>query len=147
LPETIDYVLITHNHQDHILFETLLRLRRKIKNIVVPKSNGGALQDPSLKLMFEKVGFDNIIELEEMESVEFEDITLTGLPFIGEHCDLDVRSKLCHHVKFNDGLKIIFAADSCNVSPRLYERVQEIVGNVDVVFLGMECEGAPLTWL
>jgi glyoxylase-like metal-dependent hydrolase (beta-lactamase superfamily II) len=23
LPDTIDYVLITHNHQDHILFETL----------------------------------------------------------------------------------------------------------------------------
>ncbi len=147
LPESIDYVLITHNHQDHILFETLLRLRRKIKNIVVPKSNGGFLQDPNLKLMFERIGFTNIIELGEMETIHFEDCSITGLPFVGEHCDLDVRSKLCHHVAYKDGLKVLFAADSCNVSPRLYERIHKVMGDIDVIFLGMECEGAPLTWL
>lgn len=147
LPETIDYVVITHNHQDHILFETLLRIRAKVKHIIVPKSNGGTLQDPSLKLMFEKLGFTNIIELGEMEKLQFEDCAITGLPFIGEHCDLDVRSKLCHHVTFNDGLKMVFAADSCNVSSALYERIQKIIGDIDVIFLGMECEGAPLTWL
>ena len=147
LPDTIDYVLITHNHQDHVLFETLLRIRRKIKNIIVPKSNGGSLQDPNLKLMFEKLGFENIIELGEMEKIEFDDITITGLPFIGEHCDLDVRSKLCHHIKYKDGLTMLFAADSCNIAPELYQRIQKIVGDVEVVFLGMECEGAPLTWL
>ena len=38
LPEEIDYVLITHNHQDHVLLETLLQLRHSIKNIVVPSS-------------------------------------------------------------------------------------------------------------
>src|SRR5581483_9400883 len=38
LPETIDYVLITHNHQDHILLETLLPLRHRIRNIVVPRT-------------------------------------------------------------------------------------------------------------
>ena len=148
LPEEIDYVLFTHNHQDHILFETLLRIRHKIKNIIVPKCNGGGLQDPSLKFMFEKVGFDNIIELGEMETLEFEDCSIIGLPFMGEHCDLDVRSKLCHMVKFkNDGYKIVFAADSCNVEPRLYERIYDSVGDIDILFLGMECEGAPCTWL
>ena len=147
LPESIDYVLVTHNHQDHILFETLLRLRRKIKNIVVPKSNGGFLQDPNLKLMFERIGFTNIIELGEMETIHFDDCSITGLPFVGEHCDLDVRSKLCHHVAYRDGLKVLFAADSCNVSPRLYERIHKVMGDIDIVFLGMECEGAPLSWL
>lgn len=147
LPEEIDYVLITHNHQDHILFETLLRIRTKIKHIIVPRCNGGSLQDPSLKLMFQKLGFKNIIELGEMETIEFDDCSITGLPFIGEHCDLDVRSKLCHHVKFNDGWKMLFAADSCNVSPRLYERIHRVIGDIDVIFLGMECEGAPLSWL
>ncbi len=147
LPETIDYVLITHNHQDHILFETLLRIRKRVKNIVVPRSNGGTLQDPNLKLMFQKIGFTNIIELGEMETLHFDDCSITGLPFIGEHCDLDVRSKLCHCVSFNDGLKMLFAADSCNVSPVLYERIHKIIGKIDVIFLGMECEGAPLSWL
>ncbi len=147
LPETLDYVLITHNHQDHVLFETLLPLRRKIKNLVVPKSNGGGLQDPSLKLMFEKVGFENIIELGEMEIIEFKDCKIAGLPFLGEHSDLDVRSKLCHHVTFDHGYTMLFAADSQNVEPMIYERIHEIVGDVDVIFLGMECDGAPLTWL
>ncbi|MCC9018876.1 MULTISPECIES: MBL fold metallo-hydrolase [Flavobacterium] len=147
LPESIDYVLVTHNHQDHILFETLLRLRRKIKNIIVPKSNGGFLQDPNLKLMFERIGFKNIIELGEMETIHFDDCSITGLPFVGEHCDLDVRSKLCHHVAYKDGLKVLFAADSCNVSPKLYERIHKVMGDIDIIFLGMECEGAPLTWL
>ena len=147
LPETIDYVLITHNHQDHILFETLLRIRHKVKHIVVPKSNGGALQDPNLKLMFSKLGFKSIIELGEMETIHFDDCSITGLPFLGEHSDLDIRSKLCHLVKFKDDFQMAFAADSCNIHPRLYERVHEVVGDIDVIFLGMECQGAPLSWL
>lgn len=147
MPEVIDYVLITHNHQDHILFETLLRLRNKIRHIVVPKSGGGSLQDPSLKLMFEKLGFENVIEIGEMEVLRFDDCSITGLPFIGEHCDLDVRSKICHSVEYKDGYKILFAADSCNVAPQLYKRIQKIIGNIDVIFLGMECHGAPLSWL
>src|ERR1700719_3917403 len=48
LPNSIDYVLITHNHQDHILFETLLQIRHKVKTIIVPKGGSGHLQDPSL---------------------------------------------------------------------------------------------------
>lgn len=147
LPETVDYLLITHNHQDHVLFETLLRIRHKVKNIVVPKSNSGALQDPSLKLMLRQIGFKNIIELEEMETLTFKDCSITGIPFLGEHSDLDVRSKLCHLVTFKDGYKMMFAADSCNIQPRIYQKIHEIVGDIDMIFLGMECEGAPLTWI
>jgi len=146
LPDKIDYVMITHNHQDHILFETLLPLRHKIKNLVVPRTTGGALQDPNLKLMFNKIGFDNVIEIGEMESIKFEDCTITGLPFIGEHCDLNIQAKICHHVQMGD-FSMLFVADSCNVESKLYEHVQKLVGDIDIVYLGMECEGAPLTWL
>ncbi len=146
IPDFIDYVLITHNHQDHILFETLLQLRHKIGKILVPRTTGGALQDPNLKLMFNSIGFNNIIELEEMESVKFDDCEIMGIPFIGEHCDLNIQSKICYHLKV-DEFSILFAADSCNVEPVLYQHVQKEIGNIDVLFLGMECEGAPLTWL
>jgi L-ascorbate metabolism protein UlaG (beta-lactamase superfamily) len=66
LPEVIDYVLITHNHQDHILFETLLPLRHKIRNIIVPRTTSGALQDPNLKLAFNHAGFFNVFEIDEI---------------------------------------------------------------------------------
>jgi L-ascorbate metabolism protein UlaG (beta-lactamase superfamily) len=147
LPDTIDYVLFTHNHQDHILFETLLRLRKKIKNLVVPRSNGGSLQDPNLRLMFKQIGFENIIELGDMEQIELGDCTITGLPFLGEHADLDIRTKLCHMVEFRNGYKVIFAADSCNIESKVYEKIHQQVGDIDILFLGMECDGAPLSWL
>jgi L-ascorbate metabolism protein UlaG (beta-lactamase superfamily) len=146
LPDTIDYVLITHNHQDHILLETLLPLRHKIKNIVVPRSSGGRLQDPNLKLMFNNIGFEQVIEIGEMETIRFADCTITGIPFIGEHADLDIQAKICHHVRIQD-FSMLFMADSCNLQNQLYKYVHRIVGDVDVVFLGMECEGAPLSWL
>ena len=146
LPPEIDYVLITHNHQDHILFETLLPLRHRIKNLIVPATTSGALQDPNLRLMFEHLGFDQVIEIQDLQTIKFKDCAITGIPFIGEHCDLNIQSKVCHHVKVGD-FSMLFAADSCNVQPKLYQQIQRLIGDVDIIFLGMECDGAPLSWL
>lgn len=146
LPETIDYVLITHNHQDHVLFETLLQIRHKVKNIIVPRNGGGHLQDPSLKLLLQQAGFKNVIEISEMEEIRENNVRLTGLPFFGEHADLDILTKMAWLVTIGPH-KLLFAADSCNVEPRLYEHLHRQLGDIDVLFLGMECDGAPLTWL
>lgn len=146
LPDVIDYVLITHNHQDHIVLETLLPLRHKIKNIIVPVTTSGALQDPSIKLAFQSIGFKNVIEIDELEEIKFENCTITGLPFTGEHSDLNIRAKSCYHVAINE-LSFLFVADSRVMEPRLYEHIHRVKGDVDVLFLGMECAGAPLSWL
>lgn len=146
LPDTIDYVLITHNHQDHILFETLLPLRHRIKNIIIPRTNSGALQDPNLKLTFNNIGFDNIIEIGEMEKLQFKNCTLTGVPFTGEHSDLNVNAKICYHVEIGT-FKFLFVADSRVMEAKIYKHVHGLTGDVDVIFLGMECDGAPLSWL
>jgi L-ascorbate metabolism protein UlaG (beta-lactamase superfamily) len=146
LPDTIDYVMITHNHQDHILFETLLPLRHKIKNLIVPRTCSGRLEDPDLKLMFNNVGFNNVISMDEMETIHFNDAIITALPFIGEHSDMNIITKSCYLVKIGD-FKLLFLADSRIVEPGLYEHIHKEVGDVDVIFIGMECDGAPLTWL
>jgi L-ascorbate metabolism protein UlaG (beta-lactamase superfamily) len=146
LPEVIDYVLITHNHADHCMFETLLQLRHRIKNIIVPKNNGGLLPDPSLKLVLQNIGFRNVREIDEMEEIEIAGGSITGLPFLGEHADLNIRSKTAHLVNLL-GKSILCAADSNNIEPKLYKHIHDLVGDIDVLFIGMECDGAPLTWL
>ena len=146
LPAVIDYVLITHNHQDHMMFETLLQLRHKISNIVVPRNGNGSLQDPSLRLMLENIGFKNVRELDEMEEIQTKAGSITGLPFLGEHADLSIRTKIAYRVRVN-GHTLLFAADSCNIDPYLYRHISRILGNTEVLFLGMECDGAPLSWV
>lgn len=146
LPDTIDYVLITHNHQDHILFETLLPLRHKIKNIIVPRTTTGTLQDPNLKLAFNNIGFNNVTEIDVLEKVKFENCVVTGVPFTGEHSDLNIQAKTCYHIAI-DQFTFMFVADSRVMEPKLYRHVHRQTGDVDVLFLGMECDGAPLSWL
>ncbi|MFY0565966.1 MBL fold metallo-hydrolase [Archangium lansingense] len=146
LPEKIDYVLITHGHADHLMFEPLLQLRQRIGTVVVPASNGGALADPSLKLMLKAVGFKNVMALAELDTIELPDGTITGVPFIGEHADLNIQAKIAHLVQLK-GRSMLMAADSNALEPRMYDHVHAAVGDIDVLFLGMESEGGPLSWM
>src|SRR5205807_9577240 len=93
LPSTIDYLLITHNHQDHFSPETLLQLRHMTRTVIVPKNGTGALADVSLKLALQHMGFRNVIEVDDLESVMVEGGCITALPFLGEHADLNIRCK------------------------------------------------------
>jgi L-ascorbate metabolism protein UlaG (beta-lactamase superfamily) len=146
LPDKIDYVLITHNHQDHCVFETLLQLRHKIGALVIPKSNVGSLIDPSLKLILNNIGFRNVVEIDETEMIPIHGGSITGLPFLGEHADFNIQTKIAYVVDLL-GHTVLCAADSNNIEPRLYELIKRFLPRTDAIFLGMECDGAPLSWL
>ena len=146
LPDAIDYVVITHNHQDHVMFEALLQLRHKIGTIVVPKSNGGTIQDPSLRLVLEQIGFGSVIELDELQSLEVHGGRILGLPFLGEHCDLHIRSKLGYQIELQ-GRRLMCLADSNNLDPALYRRLSALIEAPDAILIGMECTGGPMSWL
>ena len=145
LPEVIDYLLITHQHHDHFMLETLLQLRHKTKTAIVPKNNGGELADPSMKLLLQNIGFRQVIEIEEMETIEVEGGSITGLPFLGEHADIKIRSKTAYAIDLQDKA-IVVGADSTNCEYRLYDNIKGALGKVDLVFLGVQCDGAPLSW-
>lgn len=146
LPEKIDYVVLTHNHQDHVMLETLLQIRHRIGTIIVPRCSGGSLHDLSLKLMLEVLGFESVIDISEMETVNISGGLIRGIPFLGEHGDLSILSKLAFNIELG-GETFLFAADSNNLDPRLYQNLHKVIGSIDHVFIGMECEGAPMSWL
>lgn len=146
LPARIDYVLITHPHQDHIVLETMLRLRGRIDKVVVGRAGGGNLQDVSLKLMLHHCGFHNVIELGEYETIPFDGGRIVGAPFYGEHADLDIRARLSYGIEMH-GASCLFFADSNPPAPEFYEPLRRLMPRIDCVFLGMECVGAPATWL
>jgi L-ascorbate metabolism protein UlaG (beta-lactamase superfamily) len=145
LPPKLDYICITHNHQDHYNLETLLQLRHKTGKLILPVNNGGTLPDPSMKLIARQLGFE-VIEVDDFDQIEVPGGTLTAIPFLGEHGDLNVRSKTVWFVELQ-GRKFFFGADATNYDPCMYQHVQKIVGDVDVLAIGMECVGAPYTWL
>jgi L-ascorbate metabolism protein UlaG (beta-lactamase superfamily) len=145
LPDHIDLALITHGHQDHIVLETMLQLRGRVGAVVVPRSSRGNLCDPSLALYLSHLGLP-VIEVDDFSEVEIPGGKVIATPFLGEHADLDIRGKSTYCVKIADRI-VYVGADSSGIDPGLYRYVRDHVGKVDMAFLGMECAGAPLTWL
>lgn len=145
LPEKIDFALITHAHHDHFVAETLLRLRHKIECLVVPRTFSMFYADTSLRLMAQKMGFKNVMELEALDSIKLPDGEITAIPFLGEHADL-AHGKVGYIVRAGKQ-QILFAADSNCLEKRIYEHIRKVVGPIETVFLGMECVGAPLSWM
>jgi len=145
LPERIDFAVVTHGHHDHFVAEALLRLRHRVGCLVVPRTFGLYHTDPSLKLMARRLGFRRVVELDALESVGEGGVEVVAVPFLGEHADL-AHGKSGYVVRAG-GEAVLFGADSDCLERRVYERVREAVGRVGTVFIGMECVGAPLSWM
>jgi len=145
LPDRLDYVLITHGHQDHVVPETLLQIRNRVGVVVVPRSGGGQRQDPSLRLFLRDLGFE-VREVDDFDEIAFAGGRIVATPFLGEHSDLDIRAKSTYCVRLA-GRSMFIGADSSGLDPQLYRHIRAAVGPADIGFLGMECDGAPLTWL
>ena len=145
LPDYIDLALITHGHQDHIVLETLLQLRGRVGAVVVPRSSRGNLADPSMSLYLRHIGLPTV-EVDDFDEVPFPGGRVTATPFLGEHADLDIRGKSTFWVEVA-GRNVFVGADSSGIDPVLYRYIRSHLGTADYAFLGMECDGAPLTWL
>lgn len=146
LPDFIDYVFLTHNHQDHMMPEVLLQLRKRIGTVLVPGSNSYNIADASVSLLLQSLGFKNVQVLSSLQELTIPDGRLVALPSYGEHADLSIASK---HGLFLDikGHSIALLADADCVDRMLYRRLARAMGKVDLLFIGMECAGAPLSWL
>lgn len=145
-PPRIDYLLVSHGHQDHFTPEVLLQLRDRVGAVLIPPNNRGELADPSLRRMLEALGYSSVRTLEPLSPLEIPDGALTALPFSGEHSDLDVHAKQCAVVELK-GRRICLFVDSDAIDLEVYKRISDRLMAPDLMFLGMECFGAPLSWL
>lgn len=145
LPKIIDYIVITHHHHDHCVIETLLQLRHRVRTVIVPKNNGGSLADPSMKLILQSIGFKDVREIDEMEQIDVTGGSITGLPFLGEHGDLNIRSKIAYLITLL-GQSVMVSADSRICDPHVSKQIRNSVNRIDALFLGLQSDGAPLSW-
>lgn len=146
LPDFIDCIVLTHCHQDHCHPETLLQLRHRVGTVVVPANDAGNLTDPSMKLILRQLGYHDVRVVSAFDTVQIGDCELTSLPFVGEHAGMNVNSKHSILAKAREQ-KFLFLVDSDLVDRELCVRLARRIGRVDALFVGMECHGAPLTWL
>jgi L-ascorbate metabolism protein UlaG (beta-lactamase superfamily) len=149
LPESIDWVLITHAHGDHFALETLIRLRERARCVVLPRNLGLLPGDVSLRALLRKLGFANVLEVDSLESIPIDASGSAGeiipLPFLGEHGDVAHGSKLTYTVRFGEQ-KILFFADSRVMDVERYRSIANTIGPIQTIFLNTEIEGAPLSW-
>jgi L-ascorbate metabolism protein UlaG (beta-lactamase superfamily) len=146
LPDRIDYCIITHGHADHFVLETLLAIRHKLGVVVVPKNMPGELLDPSLRLCLEHVGIREVVEVSDGDTIPVPDGEIVALPFSGEHGDLPIAAKTTYLVRLADRT-VLMGADTRGGHPALHQLLRRAYGPVDDVFLGMECQGAPMGWM
>ena len=146
LPDWIDFVVISHAHADHLSPEMLLQIRHRTGCVVVPRNNSGSLSDPSLKLILRQLGFERIHVVDTFDRIPFADGAITSLPFPGEHVDLDIYSRHGVHIEIR-GKRIVCLVDSDGWDAQLFRRIAHRIGKrLDALFIGMECQGAPLSW-
>lgn len=146
LPPTIDYCLITHGHADHLVAETLLRLRTVIDTVVVAKNGPGVLQDPSPALYLRALGYRNVVEVAPYDVIEVSGGHIVSFPFCGEHADLAISAKSTWGIRLDDR-SVFLGADTRVPTPEMFRSVPDLIGAPDMLMIGMECDGAPLTWL
>lgn len=146
LPDVIEYVFLTHNHQDHFCPEVMLQLRSRVGTVIVARNNANSIADPSLKLTLQHLGFDNVLVMDPLDTVDLPHGRITSIPFFGEHSDLSINTKHGMLLELK-GRRLLFLADANCIDRALYRRLAPRIGKLDCLFIGMECDGAPLTWL
>lgn len=146
LPDYIDYVFLTHTHQDHFCPEVLLQLRNRIGRILVPANNSYNYADPAMKLILKRLGFNNVDVLNPLDEIKIPGGVLTAIPSYGEHADLSIASKHGTHLRLK-GHTFLLLADADCLDRVLYKRLAARLGCVDYLYIGMECNGAPLSWI
>jgi hypothetical protein len=110
---SVDALLVSHCHWDHLSFQTMIRVPRTT-TIFVPRSKNPALVNPPLKICLEAFGFEDVREVDDWEKVTVGDIEITFVPFFGEPFGLDSRFDAFTYLVRTKGKRIYGSLDACH---------------------------------
>ena len=128
---SIDAVLITHDHYDHLDYESIQKLKDKVKLFFTPLGIGIHL----LKWGVEK---ERIIELDWWQEIKFDDLTIRCTPaqhFSGRGISDREKTLWCSWIIESDDENLFFSGDSGYASH--FKEIGEKYGPFDFAF--MEC--------
>ena len=128
---SIDAVLITHDHYDHLDYESIQKLKDKVKLFFTPLGIGIHL----LKWGVEK---ERIIELDWWQEIKFDDLTIRCTPaqhFSGRGISDREKTLWCSWIIQSDDENLFFSGDSGYASH--FKEIGEQYGPFDFAF--MEC--------
>ena len=128
---SIDAVLITHDHYDHLDYESIQKLKDKVKLFFTPLGIGIHL----LKWGVEK---ERIIELDWWQEIKFDDLTIRCTPaqhFSGRGISDREKTLWCSWIIESDDENLFFSGDSGYASH--FKEIGEQYGPFDFAF--MEC--------
>lgn len=122
---SIDGIIISHNHYDHLDVDAIEKLKEKSKiQVFVPLG---------LKSFFTKRGYQHVIELDWNQSSDFEDIKLTALPAVHfSNRGLGDRNETlwCSWAIQSSGFSCYFAGDTA-YSETIFKRIGLQFGRFD----------------
>lgn len=125
----IDYVLISHDHYDHLDYESILKIKNKVNKFIIPLGIGNHLK---------RWGVENekIIELNWWDSKVFDEITFICTPaqhFSGRKLNNDRSTLWSSWVIKSDSLSLYFSGDSGYDIH--FKKIGEKYGPFDISFL------------
>jgi L-ascorbate metabolism protein UlaG (beta-lactamase superfamily) len=131
IASSVDAVIVSHHHWDHLSFQTMLRVPRTTP-IYVPRATRSTLANPPLKTYLTAFGFEDVREVGDWEHASIGDIEVTFVPFFGEPFGLDSRFDAFTYLVRTNGKTIYGSLDACH----------DEAGNMDPVMRRLGEEGA-----
>ena len=129
----IDAIVITHPDNDHLNPNSLAMLPTDTR-VIVPRTGR---EPPPYQVdtlgLIRVLGFRDVEELDAWVSTTVGDVTITGVPFVGESWGLDL-AKLTYLARTGGGRAVYLSADSAEM-PDVYDRLAD--ERVDFAFMGV----------
>ena len=119
LDDSVDAIYISHIHDDHYDPWTLKQIS-KHTNVLIPN-----FRDKSLHTNIKKLGFKNVVELNEKQKINIKGIDIKIIPDEGY---LDADSCLL----LDDGCDKILNLNDCHYD---FLKLKELVGDIDLLLL------------